>query len=129
MTNHEHNIRDHKDLESKIEHVAEEIVEDVEGAMEATLPVHLRMQAWARRRPVTHAVWRALVLVVGIVVIALGLLLSLPGVPGPGIVLVFVGLVILSSEFAWAHRARAPLERFFNRMSEWFRKTFRRKRH
>jgi uncharacterized protein (TIGR02611 family) len=127
MSEHEHKMSDHHNLEDKIEHVAEEIVIDVEGAMEATLPVHLRMQAWARRRPATHAVWRALVLIVGIATVAVGFLLSLPGVPGPGIVVIFLGLVILSSEFAWAHRARQPLERFFAWSSAKFRSIFRRK--
>ena len=127
MTDKNHNISDHKNFEDKVGHVAEEIVEDVEGAMESPLPVHLRMQAWARRRPVTHAIWRAAVLLIGITTVAVGALLSLPGVPGPGVVVIFVGLVILSSEFAWAHRARQPLERFFAWSGAKFRAIFRRK--
>ncbi|MEK7407432.1 MAG: PGPGW domain-containing protein [Acidobacteriota bacterium] len=42
----------------------------------------------------------------GFLLILVGLLLSLPGVPGPGFVLVFLGLVLLSQHFDWARRAR-----------------------
>ena len=127
MNDKEHHLSDHERLEDKIEHVAEEIVEDVEGAMEATLPMHLRLQAWARRRPATHAIWRAAVLVLGISIMVVGGLLSLPGVPGPGILIFFFGLVILSSEFAWAHRVREPMEKFFAKVAAKFKKVFRRK--
>jgi len=34
-----------------------------------------------------------------------GLILAIPGVPGPGIPIVVVALVILSERFAWAKRA------------------------
>ena len=103
---------EHKDIEGKIEHIAEEVVADIEGAMESTLPMHLRMQAWARRRPVTHAVWRAAVLLVGLTVLAAGV--AMLALPGPGWVAIFLGLVILSSEFAWAHRLAQPLRRAFD---------------
>jgi hypothetical protein len=33
-----------------------------------------------------------------------GLVLSIPGVPGPGIVVMILGLVILSRHFHWARR-------------------------
>ncbi len=34
-----------------------------------------------------------------------GLILAIPGVPGPGIAVMIVGLVILSPHFDWARRA------------------------
>ena len=34
-----------------------------------------------------------------------GCVLALPGVPGPGIVLILLGLVLLSDHFAWARKA------------------------
>lgn len=40
-----------------------------------------------------------------------GLLLSLPGVPGPGLLIALGGLVLLSKEFHWARRAVAWLKR------------------
>ena len=122
MSDKEHDISDHDSLGEKIEHVAEEFVEDVEGAMESVLPWHLRLQAWGRRTPTRHVMWRAVILFIGLVVVAVGLLTSIPGIPGPGLALIFLGLVILSSEFAWAHRLREPLQRLLDRFMAWFRR-------
>ena len=99
------------DLGDKIEEIAEEIVDDIEGAMEAVLPPHLRLRAWMKRRPATHAVWRASVLIVGIALVIAGILMLV--FPGPGWVTIFLGLAVLSSEFAWAHRFYVPLQKAF----------------
>jgi uncharacterized protein (TIGR02611 family) len=40
----------------------------------------------------------------GFLLLAVGLILSIPGVPGPGIAVIILGLVILSSHFEWALR-------------------------
>lgn len=42
---------------------------------------------------------------VGFLLVAAGLILSIPGVPGPGIVIVILGLVLLAEHFHWARRA------------------------
>jgi len=60
---------------------------------------------------------RATRVVIGIVLIILGALLSLPFVPGPGLLLVFGGLTVLSSEFEWARRWRAYLHDQFRRLT------------
>ncbi|MEN9922498.1 MAG: hypothetical protein RIS09_12 [Actinomycetota bacterium] len=99
-------------IEEKVEDVAEVIVESFESAVEATLPPHLRLQAWARRRPVTHVVWRAVILIIGTSVFAAGVAMLV--LPGPGWAAIFLGLVILSTEFAWAHRLAQPLRKAFN---------------
>ena len=113
----EHHLSDHHNLDEKIEHIAEEVVEDIEGAMEATLPMHLRLRSWARRRPATNAVWRAIVLLVGLGAFAIGVAgLFLPILPGW--VLIFVGLAILASEFAWAHRAYKPVRQGYEWAAE-----------
>jgi hypothetical protein len=49
------------------------------------------------------------------VVLAAGLALMVPGVPGPGIPLAIVGLAILASEFKWA-------ENLYNRLVEFSRR-------
>lgn len=51
--------------------------------------------------------------IVGVLVILAGLALSLPGVPGPGLVLVAVGLGMLALEF---DRAERLLERILQRL-------------
>lgn len=99
-------------VEEKIEDVAEVIVESFESAVEASLPPHLRLQAWARRRPVTHVVWRATILLLGTAVLLAGIAMLV--LPGPGWAAIFLGLVILSTEFAWAHRLAEPLRKVFN---------------
>ena len=40
----------------------------------------------------------------GFLLLAGGLILSIPGVPGPGFVLIFAGLVLLSEYYHWARR-------------------------
>ena len=113
MEEREHHLSDHDEFADKIEHIAEEVVEDIEGAMEATLPMHLRLRAWARRRPATNVIWRALVLLVGIGAFAVGVAgLVLPVLPGW--VLIFVGLAILASEFTWAHAAYRPVRKGYD---------------
>jgi uncharacterized protein (TIGR02611 family) len=49
-------------------------------------------------------VYRALWVVLGSIVILAGLALSLPGIPGPGLLLVAVGLAMLALEFDRAER-------------------------
>lgn len=44
---------------------------------------------------------------IGAVLVAVGVALSLPGVPGPGLLLVIAGLAVLAKEFDWAHRLMA----------------------
>lgn len=116
-TPHESANNDHEEsrlekVEEKIEDVAEVIVESFESAVESSLPPHLRLQAWARRRPVTHVVWRAAILLIGSAVLIAGIAMLV--LPGPGWAAIFLGLVILSTEFAWAHRLAEPLRRAFN---------------
>ncbi|WP_377268286.1 TIGR02611 family protein [Peterkaempfera sp. SMS 1(5)a] len=61
-----------------------------------------RAPAFVRRSRALHTTWRIGVAVVGTGVIVAGILL-LP-LPGPGWAIIFAGLAILASEFAWAQR-------------------------
>lgn len=54
--------------------------------------------------------------VVGLVLMAGGAVLALPGVPGPGLLLVLAGLTLLGSEFHWARRANEWLRAQGHRM-------------
>jgi multisubunit Na+/H+ antiporter MnhB subunit len=60
-------------------------------------------------------IYRVVFAIGGVLVILLGLLLSLPGVPGPGILLLVVGLGMLALEF---DRAERLLERIVNRLDQ-----------
>ena len=57
-----------------------------------------------------HHTKRVLRITSGIVLLVLGLLLMIPGVPGPGFVLVFLGLSVLAVDFVWAHRLKTHLK-------------------
>jgi len=46
----------------------------------------------------------------GVVVTIVGIILAIPGVPGPGLILIFVGLSILAVDFVWAHRLKTKLQ-------------------
>ncbi|MGC8793187.1 MAG: PGPGW domain-containing protein [Bryobacteraceae bacterium] len=43
-------------------------------------------------------------IVVGFLMVVAGLIMALPGVPGPGLLTALGGLVILSEHFRWARR-------------------------
>jgi hypothetical protein len=57
-----------------------------------------------------HHAKRILRITSGIVLLLVGAILMLPGVPGPGIVLVIAGLSILAVDFVWAHRLKTHLK-------------------
>jgi len=68
------------------------------------------MMAPILRRFARHA-WRGVVLVVGLVLIAAGLIMLVT--PGPGIAAILAGLALLATEFDWAKR-----------LLDWFRRRF-----
>lgn len=71
------------------------------------------------RRPVLRRSYRVLVAVLG-GVIAVGGLLLVP-LPGPGWLIVFLGLAILGTEFAWAKRLAAFTKRQLARFWAWWK--------
>jgi len=60
---------------------------------------------------------RASRLVLGLALVLAGVVLAIPGVPGPGLLVVFVGLTVLSTEFEWARRLRDRLHAMFRRVT------------
>ena len=71
----------------------------------------------SRRSMLQHTI-RASRLVLGLALALVGLVLALPGIPGPGLLVMFVGLTVLSSEFEWARRLRAWIHTTFRRTVE-----------
>ena len=57
-----------------------------------------------------HHTKRVLRIIAGIVVLIVGLIMAIPGVPGPGLVVIFIGLSILAVDFVWAHRIKTKIE-------------------
>jgi uncharacterized protein (TIGR02611 family) len=74
------------------------------------------MRAWIHARPHVHLPYKIAVGIVGALVIIIGLILV--PLPGPGWLVVFIGLTILASEFAFFHRIstwlRARLHAFWD---------------
>lgn len=57
----------------------------------------------------------------GFLALFVGAILTLPGVPGPGLPVMIFGLVLLSGHFAWARRVLAWFRRRWRRVG-WTRK-------
>lgn len=76
-------------------------------------------RAWVSRHPRVDALYRTGVAIVG-GVLALGGLVLVP-LPGPGWLVVFVGLAVLGTEFSWAHRLASALKRVLDRFWAWWK--------
>jgi uncharacterized protein (TIGR02611 family) len=81
---------------------------------------------WARWRdrlrdkPVAEFGYRTTVAIIGLAVLAVGIL-AIP-YPGPGWAIVFVGLAILATEFDWARRLLAYTRKRYDKVMAWFRR-------
>ena len=73
-----------------------------------------------RDRPAVEFGYRIAVAVIGLVVLAVGIL-AIP-YPGPGWAIVFVGLAILATEFDWARRLLAYTRKRYAMVMAWFRR-------
>jgi uncharacterized protein (TIGR02611 family) len=75
-----------------------------------------RARAAARRRRSTDLTWRAVVFVIGVVLVVGGVIL-LP-LPGPGWLVIFLGLGVLATEFAWASNLLDRLKDYYERTKD-----------
>ena len=98
--------------------------DDAERARRLAQPVARFMASWReriRRRPWLDIVYRVLVTTLGVMIIIVGLILV--PLPGPGWLIVFIGLTLLGSEYHWARRLlgwlRRVLARFWERWRAW----------
>jgi uncharacterized protein (TIGR02611 family) len=62
-------------------------------------------------RATGYLLWRLCRIIFGLVLLVLGLFISIPGVPGPGIVLIVLSFGILSHDFHWADRVHTYVKR------------------
>jgi uncharacterized protein (TIGR02611 family) len=89
----------------------EERPPDTEHRPHAAKRLHRRLHS----NPFTGLVTKIVITIVGALVVVAGIVLSGPGIPGPGLLVIVAGLAILATEWAWAEkllqRARAWLER------------------
>lgn len=60
---------------------------------------------------------RASRILAGGVLVLIGVVLALPGIPGPGLLVIFAGLGVLGGEFEWARRLRERMLQAFRRLT------------
>src|SRR4029079_9512742 len=72
-----------------------------------------------RSNPHSHLIYRIVVGVVGLVSVVLGLLLV--PLPGPGWIVVFLGLGVWASEFEWAQRLLSRVKHTVRTWNNWLR--------
>jgi len=78
-----------------------------------------RSRAWIHRHPRIRAPYRVVVALAGLAVIVVGLILV--PLPGPGWLIVFVGVAVLGTEFPAAHRITLMVRRQAHRVRLWWR--------
>lgn len=64
----------------------------------------IKLQERKARHKQRHIAHRAAVVVAGVLIVCVGIVLTLPGVPGPGIVTIIFGVGFLALEFDRAER-------------------------
>jgi uncharacterized protein (TIGR02611 family) len=64
----------------------------------------IKLRERKERHGQRHIIHRAAIVVLGFVIVLAGIVMSGPGVPGPGIAVILVGLGFLALEFDWAER-------------------------
>ncbi|WP_081416106.1 TIGR02611 family protein [Gryllotalpicola ginsengisoli] len=78
-----------------------------------------QLRARMRRHPVLHVSYRILVAVIGGAIVVGGLILV--PLPGPGWLVVFIGIAVLGTEFEWARRLGRWGRRQLDRALAWWR--------
>jgi uncharacterized protein (TIGR02611 family) len=85
--------------------------------------IRRRWARWRDRlhdRPAADITYRIVVGVVGLAVLAVGIV-AIP-YPGPGWAIVFVGLAILATEFDWARRLLSVTRKRYDLVMDWFKR-------
>ncbi|WP_229746015.1 TIGR02611 family protein [Rhodococcoides trifolii] len=93
-------------------------MDDDDNAFEEAAGRYQEFRAKIAEKPTMDLAYRIGVGVLGAIVLVIGILL-IP-YPGPGWVIVFAGLGILASEFAWAKRLLKFAKKKYNAFMEWF---------
>jgi uncharacterized protein (TIGR02611 family) len=71
-----------------------------------------------------HHIKRVLRITAGFILLVLGVIMMLPGVPGSGFLLVLAGLGILAVDYVWAQRLRTYLKDRADKLMAKIRKKF-----
>jgi uncharacterized membrane protein len=69
-------------------------------------------------RATGYLLWRLCRIICGFMLLVLGVLMSIPGIPGPGIIVIVLSFAILSRDFYWAERAHNYLKQLWHEVLE-----------
>ena len=75
------------------------------------------LRSWANQRPSGARIWRVGIALAGLVVTVVGVLLL--ALPGPGWLIIFAGLAIWATEFAWAKSLLKSVRHAVGRWTAW----------
>jgi uncharacterized protein (TIGR02611 family) len=64
----------------------------------------IKLQERKERHRQRNILYRIAIVIMGVLIVIAGVVMSGPGVPGPGIVTIILGLGFLALEFDWAER-------------------------
>ena len=64
------------------------------------------------------ATWRGIILIFGLTIVGIGIFFLL--FPGPGWAVIFFGLIVLATEYAWAQRMLNPVRQFSSHLARLF---------
>jgi uncharacterized protein (TIGR02611 family) len=64
----------------------------------------VRLRERKERHKQRHLLHRIAIVILGVLIVFAGIVMSGPGVPGPGIATILIGLGFLALEFDWAER-------------------------
>jgi uncharacterized protein (TIGR02611 family) len=78
--------------------------QEAEGRDDDTPELLIKLRERKERHRQRHIVYRSGVVVLGALIVCAGILMSLPGAPGPGIAVILIGLGFLALEFDRAER-------------------------
>ncbi|MEV8267447.1 TIGR02611 family protein [Microbacterium sp. NPDC076911] len=95
---------------------------DIAAAERSDRPVRQLMRSargWIAEHPRLEFAYRVAVAVAGSVLAVAGLILV--PLPGPGWLVVFLGLAVLGTEFYWAHRIALWLKSTLDRFWQWWK--------
>lgn len=79
-----------------------------------------RARSWVHARPAGPLIWRGGVALAGLAVTIVGIVLL--AVPGPGWAVIFLGLGIWATEFAWAKSLLKHVERTVRKWTAWLKR-------
>ena len=76
-----------------------------------------RLRSWVRQRPSGARIWRGGIALTGLVVTITGVVLL--ALPGPGWLIIFAGLGIWATEFAWAKSLLKSVRHAVGKWTAW----------